>query len=234
MYFVYIDESGNPGRDPVQRFFVLAALVARVEDCMRAQDQLVELKRKFFPTVLPEEIEIKGRFLSQGKGKFFENVRQEVRRALLDGIYDLLRQLPFWLFATVVDKTHPTLQRLNLVPDDVYRFAYKNLLKRVDAFLSAERDLGLVLIDSRASSIRGSLKDARLIVFHREYLQGQKKIRSGSQLVEYPVFVQSEFSPSSLRPCNWPTFAPTNCSTLTKLYQQPKCWKDGPRRVTKA
>jgi len=192
VYFVYIDESGNTGRDPVQQFFVLAALVARVEDCMRAQDQLVALKLKFFPSVLPENIEIKGRSLLQGK-EFFENVRQEVRDALLGEIFDLLRQLPFWLFATVVDKAHSTLQRLNLLPDDVYRFAYKNLLNRVDAFLSAERGSGLVLIDSRASSIRSSLKDARLIAVHREYLQGQKRVRGGSQLVEYPVFVQSEF-----------------------------------------
>ncbi len=192
MYFVYIDESGNTGRDPVQRFFVLAALVARIEDCMRAQDQLTDLKLKFFPSILPENIEIKGRSLLQGKA-FFENVRQEVRDALLNEIYDLLRQLPLWLFAAVVDKAHPALQRLNLLPDDVYRFAYKNLPGRVDAFLSAERGSGLVLIDSRATSIRSNLKDARLIAIHREYLQGQRKARGGSQLVEYPVFVQSEF-----------------------------------------
>lgn len=53
--------------------------------------------------------------------------------------------------------------------------------------------MGLVLIDSRASSIRSNLKDARLIAVHREYLQGRKRAREGSQLVEYPVFVQSEF-----------------------------------------
>lgn len=54
MYFVYIDESGNTGRDPVQQFFVLAALVARVEDCMRAQDQLVALKLSSFPLYYPK------------------------------------------------------------------------------------------------------------------------------------------------------------------------------------
>jgi hypothetical protein len=193
MHFVYVDESGNTGRDPVQRFFVLAGLVGKVEHCMHIQDQIMELKQRFFPSVLPEEIEIKGRFLLQGKGRFFEHVRQEVRSAILREMCDLLRQSPFWLFATVVDKAHPTLQRLKLLPDDVYRFAYKNLLERVDVFLSAERDSGLVLIDSRASSIRSSLKDARLIAVHREYLEGQRKARGGSQLVEYPVFVQSEF-----------------------------------------
>ncbi len=159
---------------------------------MRAQDQFVDLKRKFFPSVLPEEIEVKGRFLLQGKG-FFRNVRQEVRNALLSEIYDLLRRLPFWLFATVVDKANSALQRLNLLPDDVYRIAYKNLLDRVDISLFAKDDLGLVLVDSRASSIRSNLKDARLVAVHREYLQGQKKTGRGSRLVEYPVFVQSEF-----------------------------------------
>ncbi len=192
MYFLYFDESGNPGHDPVQRFFTLAALAARAEHCLSIQQRLVDLKLKFFPTVQPHEIEIKGRNLIHGKG-FFENVRLETREAILQEIYGLLESKPLRLFVTVLDKSHPALQRLGLLPDDVYRYAYKNLIQRVDLFLSKEASLGLVFIDSMASSIRNDLKDARLVNFHREYLQEVERSGRETSVVEYPVFVQGQF-----------------------------------------
>lgn len=192
VYFVYLDESGSTGPDPIQRFFVIAALTADAEHCIQAQEQLVNLKLKFFPTIQPEEIEIKGRNLVQGKD-FFENVRLETRQAILEEIYILLRTQPFWLFATVVDKFDPALRRLSLMPDDFYRFAYKNLIRRIDLFLKTEAEAGLVFVDSRASSIRSHLQDARLISIHREYLHSVRKAGDDSRLVEYPVFVQSQF-----------------------------------------
>lgn len=192
MYFIYLDESGNTGQDLLQRFFVLTALAAQVEHCMSVQQQLADLKLRFFPVVQPEEIEIKGRSLIHGKD-FFEHVRLETRQAILHETLDLLRRHPFRLFATVVDKLNPTLLRLNLLPDDVYRYACKNLLQRIDNFLNAQQTQGLVFIDSMASSIRSNLKDARLVQIHREYLQGIAKTKQSSRFVEYPVFVQSQF-----------------------------------------
>ncbi|MFQ5853914.1 MAG: hypothetical protein ACE5JU_25425, partial [Candidatus Binatia bacterium] len=109
---------------------------SRAEHCMHAQEKLIELKRKFFPTIHPEEIEIKGRNLIRGKD-FFVHVRQETRQSILEEIYNLLREEPFWLFATVFDKNHPAARHLDLLPDDVYRYAYKNLIRRVDEFLKA-------------------------------------------------------------------------------------------------
>ncbi|MGQ9627168.1 MAG: DUF3800 domain-containing protein [Anaerolineae bacterium] len=192
MYFIYLDESGSTGRDPLQRFFVLVALIARAENCLRAQEQLEDLKLRFFPNIQPEEIEFKGRNLLQRQG-FFKNVRTEICQKILDELYNLMRTLPFWLFTTVLDKEHPTINRLRLSPDDVYHYAYKNLIYRVDKFLQTEKGPGLVFIDSRASSIRSHMKDARLIQIHREYLRELKKTESETHLVEYPVFVQSQF-----------------------------------------
>ncbi|HFD39976.1 MAG TPA: DUF3800 domain-containing protein [Anaerolineae bacterium] len=192
MFFLYLDESGSSGIDPVQRFFVLAALAARVEHCMAIQDLTTNLKLKYFATIQPEEIEIKGRNLLHGKG-FFANVRQETRQAILHEIYGLLKKQPLWLFATVVDKENPAIRRLGLSPDDVYRFAYKNLARRVDRFLAAEASLGLIFIDSLASSIRSHLRDVRLASIHREYLKEASRSEPPSRLLEFPVFVQGPF-----------------------------------------
>ena len=192
MYFIYLDESGNPGRDPVQRFFVLAALATDAQYCLSIQQQLTDLKLKYFPAVQPEEIEIKGRSLIHGKD-FFEHVRLETREAILNEIFTMLGRHSLRLFATVVDKTNPAMQRLELLPDDVYRYAYKNLMHRVDDYLGSQKSQGLVFIDSMASSIRSHVKDARLVQIHREYLQGIAKTDRSSHFVEYPVFVQSQF-----------------------------------------
>ena len=192
MYFLYFDESGNTGFDPVQRFFTLAALAAQARHCLSIQQRLTDLKFKFFPTVQPYEIEIKGRNLIHGKG-FFENVRQETRESILHEIYGLLKSEPLQLFATVLDKEDPALQRLRLSSDDVYRYAYKNLIQRVDTFLGKEATPGLVLIDSMASSIRSDLKDARLVSFHLEYLHEMRRANLETSVVEYPVFVQGQF-----------------------------------------
>jgi hypothetical protein len=153
MYFIYLDESGNPGRDPVQRFFVLAALATEAQYCMPIQQQLTDLKIKYFPAVQPEEIEVKGRSLIHGKD-FFEHVRLETREAILNEVFTMLGRHPFRFFATVVDKANPAMQRLGLLPDDVYRYAYKNLMQRVDGFLGSQKSQGLVFIDSMASSIK--------------------------------------------------------------------------------
>jgi hypothetical protein len=51
----------------------------------------------------------------------------------------------------------------------------------------------MLLVDSQASSVRSHLKDDRLVRFHQECLneltRGGREIR----IVEYPIFVQSEF-----------------------------------------
>jgi hypothetical protein len=122
MYFLYFDESGNTGFDPVQRFFTLAALAAQARHCLSIQQRIADLKSKFFPTVQPYEIEIKGRNLIHGKG-FFENVRQETRESILHEIYGLLKSEPLQLFATVLDKEDPALQRLRLnISSGISRF----------------------------------------------------------------------------------------------------------------
>ncbi len=191
-YFLYLDESGNPGSDPVQRFFVLTALTTRVEHCMAVQELLTDLKLKFFPAIQPDEIEIKGRNLIHSKG-FFENVRLETRQAILHEIFDLLGKQPLWLFATIIDKEDPAIRRLGLLPDDVYRYAYKNLLRPIEHFLVEVAGSGLIFVDSLASSIRSHLRDIRLIGIHREYLGEVKRMGQTSRLLEFPVFVQGQF-----------------------------------------
>jgi len=51
----------------------------------------------------------------------------------------------------------------------------------------------MLLVDSRASTIRSHLKDDRLIRFHQECLNQLAQEGRQTRIIEYPVFVQSEF-----------------------------------------
>jgi hypothetical protein len=193
MYFIDVDESGSTAlNDRYQRFFVLAALVAKSADCLALEERFNDLKVKMFPGVQPEEIEIKGRNLVYGH-EFFGKIQVEIRQAILQELHSILQSQPLVLFATIVDKGNESLQRLGLLPDDVYRYGYKNLLHRVDPFLRSQNAEGLILIDCRASSIRSHLQDARIIAIHREFLKGVTREGLTPSIVEYPIFVQSQF-----------------------------------------
>jgi hypothetical protein len=192
LYFIYIDESGGNLLEPRQHFFVLAATAIKVDECIAIQEKVTKLKQEFFPEIRAEDIEVKGYSLEQAK-KFFKHVRLEVRREIVKRLLELLMAHDTSLFATVLSKKEEAVQRLDLHPDDEYRYAYKNLVKRLAGFLESKREYGILLIDSQASSIRNHLKDDRLLRFHQECLKELRKAGGERRIVEYPLFVQSEF-----------------------------------------
>lgn len=192
LYFIYIDESGGNLLEPRQHFFVLAATAIRVDECMAIQEKVSKLKQEYFSEIRPEDIDVKGYNLEQAK-KFFKHVRLEVRREIVKRLLEFLMAHEVSLFATVLSKKEEAVQRLDMHPDDEYRYAYKNLVKRLDRFLESKKEYGILFIDSQASSIRSHLKDDRLLRFHQECLKELRKAGREKKIVEYPLFVQSEF-----------------------------------------
>jgi len=190
--FIYIDESGAAGFDPVQHFFVIAALIIKVDQCRMMQEKLTKLKQEYFPAIRPEDIEIKGRNIEQAK-KFFKHISFETRQEIIKRLFELLFAHEISLLATVLSKEEESVRRLNMSPDDVYRYAYKNLVIRLEKFLEVQNTEGVLLIDSQASSVRNHLKDDRLIRFHQECLSELASRQRQSRIVDYPLFVQSEF-----------------------------------------
>jgi hypothetical protein len=190
--FVYIDESGTAGLDSTQHFFVLAATVIKVDQCRAIQEKLTKLKQEYFHTIRPEEIEIKGRNIEQAKD-FFEHINLDTRREIVKRLFELLFAHNISLFATVFSKEEESVRRLNMPPDDVYRYAYKNLIIRLNEFLESKNEFGMLFVDSQASSVRSHLKDDRLVRFHQECLNEVTQAGKQIRIVEYPVFVQSEF-----------------------------------------
>lgn len=189
MFFIYIDESGAAGYDPMQHFFVLAAIALEVERCLLFQQKLKKVKQDFS---LGEDVEIKGRDIEQQK-KIFKHISLETRRDLLKRLFSLLFENNVYLFSVVFSKEEETIQRLKMSPDDIYHYTYKRLIDSLEDFLDSKNDNGMLLVDSRASSIHSHLKDDRLIRFHKECLDQLMREGKQSRIIEYLVFVQSEF-----------------------------------------
>jgi hypothetical protein len=157
MFFIYVDESGSPAVDPVQHFFVLAAIVVKSDQCIPLQEKLQKLKQEYSL----ENIEIKGRDIEQAK-KIFKHISSETRRGLVNRLFEFLFAHNISLFSVVFSKEEKSIRRLNMSSEDVYHYTYKRLVEHVEKFLASRNDDGLLLIDSRASSIRSNLKDDRL------------------------------------------------------------------------
>ncbi|MFN0124214.1 MAG: DUF3800 domain-containing protein, partial [Blastocatellia bacterium] len=136
--------------------------------------------------------EIKGRDIEQGK-EFFGNISPQVRRDFARRLFQLLFMHDLQVVSVVFAKKEEGIQRLNLSGEGIYEIAYKELLEHIEGFLDTKDESGLLLIDSRASSIRSHLKDDRLIAVHEDYLKKLDRGGKQSRIIEYPVFVQSEF-----------------------------------------
>jgi hypothetical protein len=188
MYFIYVDESGAAGTDPIQHFFVLAAIIVKTDQCIHVQEGLQKLKEEFHF----RNVEIKGRDIEQSKN-LFRHISLQTKRELVRRLFELLFANDLSLITVVFSKEEEAIKRLNLSDEDVYHYSYKELINHLESFLEERADNGLLLIDSRASSIRSHLKDDRLIHVHREYLKRLTQQRKQTRIIEYPVFIQSEF-----------------------------------------
>ena len=188
MYFIYVDESGVPGKDAIQHYFVLSAIIVRTDRCIHVQEGLQKLKEEFHF----KDIEIKGRDIEQSKN-FFRHISLSAKRDFVKRLFQLLFEHHLYLIAVVFSKEEEGIKRLSLSAEDVYHLSYKELLKHIEELLEDKNEGGLLLIDSRASTIRSHLKDDRLIRVHQEYLKKLSQQKRHTRIIEYPVFVQSEF-----------------------------------------
>jgi hypothetical protein len=188
MYFIYVDESGTSGTDTIQHYFVLSAIIVKTDRCIHVQEDLQKLKEEFHF----KDVEIKGRDIEQSKN-FFRHISLPAKRDFVKRLFQLLFAHDLYLASVVFSKEEESIKRLSLSAEDVYHLSYKELLKHIEEFLDSKNEDGLLLIDSRASSIRSHLKDDRLIRVHQEYLKRLAQQRRQTRIIEYPVFIQSEF-----------------------------------------
>ena len=187
MIFFYIDESGTSLKDTKNPFFVLGCVAIDGREWQNIDSEVNSLKRRMISWAKPEDWEIKGRDLRRGEGFFSNQKWPERAQAFLD-IAGMLSEFRCQLLAVQVDKR--LLPRSLETDADLYRLAFWRLLEEMNLFLEKTGQEGIILVDTRASTLHSSIQDRRLIDAYRDWLG----MRAGrSRFVELPWFGFSAF-----------------------------------------
>lgn len=194
MHIFYLDESGCTGTlpshaSPIQPVFVLGGIFLDERTTKRLTGDLLALKQRFFPNLLPASsmyhdwmaVEIKG---SDIRRKARSSNRNDRRFAytLIDSALQILENNNAMVMARVYVKP----VGINFNGPSVYTSTVQALCTGFESFLSKNKSIGLVIADSRT-------KGKNAIVSHSIFTQRFKA--SGDpypSLVEVPTFGHSD------------------------------------------
>ena len=175
----FIDESGHPHPNDTAVRPVLAAVCFSQRDSRSIGRELYRVKR----ICLGSEragLELKAHNLLT-RGTF---QRRPELRELVEGVFDLLRNLPVAIFAVTMERPANAIPRAEIQLPRQYRY----LLQRIHTLLLDEPSVSVVLIDGDGSQYGGlSRKLEGYLHRHRE---GQSLVN----IVDVPYFVDSRFT----------------------------------------
>jgi hypothetical protein len=129
MYFLYLDESGNP-ENPADRHFVLGGAAVFERTTFYLNRDLDDLQRKYWPSSPP--IDFHASPIRSGSG-FWRSVLESTRRDVLSDIGSTIERANrpgLALFTAVVEKD------AQLYGEDAVKCATEQVVKRFDTFLN--------------------------------------------------------------------------------------------------
>jgi hypothetical protein len=184
MKLFYVDESGTGLKNKNIPYFLLAALSIDMLHWHEMDKQISQLKRSIFPYMKPEDFEIKGSDIRQGK-EVFKKLKWIDRVGILKNIAEVLNRMPCQVFAVSFNKL--AMQNQISSEEEAYRITFSCLLDKMNTFLQECSDQGLLLMDSR-SDLHSSVQDRRLIDVYREWIRDHE-----TRFIELPWFGFSNF-----------------------------------------
>lgn len=151
MYLVYVDESGVVhGGNREGRFFVLSAVIAPDQLWQRINTRVLQIKSKHFPHISPNLLEIRMYDIWEGR-KGYRGISISQRISFLSDIFSIFEEECLTVVSIVVLKKEWTEKYPNL---GFEKIAWKNLLERIEMFLTSEGQYenGLIIMDAENSS----------------------------------------------------------------------------------
>ncbi|MEQ8465408.1 DUF3800 domain-containing protein [Coleofasciculus sp. E1-EBD-02] len=189
MILFYIDEGGTGWKDTQTNFFFLVSFAIPAQNWFQMDSIILSFKKGILSGGQLENWELKGRDIWQGLGKF-KKVKREYRMQVFLQISEILNQLPCHILAIQVDKKGLRDSGESIKDDtELYQFAFRELLEKIDAFLKQYNETGILFMDSRSTQ-HTAVQDGRLIRAYRDWVNARKE---PSSFVELPVFGFSEF-----------------------------------------
>ena len=186
MIFFYIDESGTTLNDPQSPFYVLAALAVSDANLRKLDSSVTAIKRRLVPYAKPEDFEIKGIDLRQGR-KLFKPYEWPDRIAAMKDIAHEIRRLSLPSLAVSVDTRDLPEHITSTV--QVNRMALWRLLDENERRLRQSHEWGVLVIDSQ-STAHSSIQDRRTLDAYRDWVISRN---DETRFVEQPFFGFSAF-----------------------------------------
>lgn len=209
MYLIYIDESGTPvkfSKDP--KHFSLTACIINEKDWEIVDEEIVKLKKKYFPNHDPYDIELHAKLIFHKKGLFAKELKKNRNFDFLGEFFSLISQFPIVAITVIInkekleEKQDTNSYRVNFSP---YQLCWHYLIERLCKYLNKKNiehyssgtgsQYGILLIDNQASSKQN--RRVRTTVIN--YLRGKKKIKIGKKFISTKFllkdshFLESEF-----------------------------------------
>ncbi len=190
----YIDEAGCTGTldsttSNIQPTLILAGLIVDYSALHRLTSELIDLKRKFYPKLLPSQAtqldwirtEIKGADLRR---QACSHSRNEARHAI--GVYDEITRIVDRAGASVVGRVWIKEVGKPMRGMSVYTSSIQSIYMDFQKYLATKRDYGFVVADSR-------LKHLNTQVAHSVFTQKFKGTGDVyDRIVELPAFSHSD------------------------------------------
>lgn len=209
MYLIYVDESGTPveySKDP--KHFSLTACIINEKDWEIINEEIVQLKRKYFPKYDPYNIELHAKLLFHKKGFFARELKGNLNFDLLDDFYNIISQLPIIIITVIIvkkaleQKQRTSSFRVNYTP---FQLSWHYLIERLCKYLNKKNSehfksgtgnqFGILLIDNQSNS-RQNRKVRNTIINYlrvKNFIKIGKKFISTKFLLKDSHFLESEF-----------------------------------------
>ncbi len=188
MYFMYVDESGDPGKAPLSSpHFILSGLIIHVNDWDDYLKKLkvfrVKIKTKYGFS-LRTEIH-SAELIRIQKLAEYKSIRKSER---LNIIKDYCNELPIIFDKASVINVCLTIK--NYQEEDIFNLAWSKLLGSFNEYLIKKQSYGLVISDDTSNAKLLSLQRK----LNQSSLNNLKKERSLTNIIEDTFFRQSNQS----------------------------------------
>ncbi len=205
MFFLYIDESGDPGRyldanrNPIpgssERFTLGGIIVDEDARCNMSMD-VTALALSFFPQPTVDKTKLHYQQLIQ-KAPPYDSLSDSGRLHLADGMFGIIRDSPCMLLSVTIDLANHFTQYRHPINPKAY--AMLIMLERFQDFLASEGSQGIAIYERisrrERKRLKGTMKRLKEVLAFRRHVELNNivgDIQSGDPLKE-PILQLADF-----------------------------------------